>query len=326
MVNKHEQSSTNEEKATYSVALSYAGEDREYVEAVYSELRKRGVSVFYDRDPDIETEMWGHSLPGYLQNIFGKGRASYCVIFVTDIYQQKAFTTHELESALSQGVLSGKRDYILPVMLQGDELPEQLNPTTKYLDARNNRITPQELAQSIAAKVQPPSGEVVVESVPQTVSPAVNIRLPRIPTIEHDPSSDPDYVVDSLVDELVKRGELLKDRGIQVSLVNRNGERIVRVRSGNKKIYNLAIWLGGMTGDDDISFYQWTDRRFDRKAMHAFGGIEWSQEKDSYVINLMDVSLLKPVGVGKVLLTTSELLELLWENLVEHIEREYEGN
>ncbi|MGP8049154.1 MAG: hypothetical protein ACLPYB_00960 [Desulfobaccales bacterium] len=39
---------TTEEKQ-FDVALSFAGEDRKYVEEVASNLRKMGIKVFYDK-------------------------------------------------------------------------------------------------------------------------------------------------------------------------------------------------------------------------------------------------------------------------------------
>ena len=45
----------------YDVALSFAGEDREYVEAVASALQQAGVKVFYDQYEEVE--LWGKNLP-----------------------------------------------------------------------------------------------------------------------------------------------------------------------------------------------------------------------------------------------------------------------
>lgn len=41
----------------YEVALSFAGEQRYYVERVANRLKKLGVSYFYDFDEQIE--LWG---------------------------------------------------------------------------------------------------------------------------------------------------------------------------------------------------------------------------------------------------------------------------
>ena len=44
-------------KPDFEVALSFAGEDRSYVEAVASYLKDRGVRVFYDAYEKVD--LWG---------------------------------------------------------------------------------------------------------------------------------------------------------------------------------------------------------------------------------------------------------------------------
>ena len=48
------------------MALSFAGEDREYVKQVAKHLDKLGVTVFYDRDKTAE--LWGEDLAVHLGN------------------------------------------------------------------------------------------------------------------------------------------------------------------------------------------------------------------------------------------------------------------
>jgi len=44
----------------YDVALSYAGEDRAYVEQIAAQLRQEGIRVFYDEY--AAAELWGNDL------------------------------------------------------------------------------------------------------------------------------------------------------------------------------------------------------------------------------------------------------------------------
>jgi len=46
----------------YDIALSFAGEDREYVEQVAILLKRFGVKVFYDKFE--ESNLWGKNLLG----------------------------------------------------------------------------------------------------------------------------------------------------------------------------------------------------------------------------------------------------------------------
>ena len=113
----------------YDVALSFAGEDREYVEKIAKGLKKNGISVFYDK---FETaSLWGKDLYQYLSHIY-KDNARYCVIFISESYKNKAWTKHELRNAQNRAFLENK-EYILPIFLENVEL-DGLNDTTGQLN------------------------------------------------------------------------------------------------------------------------------------------------------------------------------------------------
>ena len=48
------------ESYEYDVALSFAGEDREYVEQVALFLKKKNIAVFYDYFEEVD--LWGKNL------------------------------------------------------------------------------------------------------------------------------------------------------------------------------------------------------------------------------------------------------------------------
>lgn len=114
----------------YDVALSFAGEDRKYVEKIAKRLKKNDISVFYDK---FETaNLWGKDLYQYLSHIY-KDNARYCVIFISESYKNKAWTRHELKNAQNRA-FSENKEYILPIFLEKVELAG-LNDTTGYLNA-----------------------------------------------------------------------------------------------------------------------------------------------------------------------------------------------
>ena len=80
----------------YDVCLSFAGEDRPYVDRVAAKLRDLGVRVFYDGYE--EAELWGKNLYQHLGDVYRK-RARFCVIFASEAYARKLWTKHELEQA-----------------------------------------------------------------------------------------------------------------------------------------------------------------------------------------------------------------------------------
>lgn len=133
----------------YDVAISYAGEDRKIVEEYTKILTSSGLAVFYDKDRDIETELWGTNLYDVLDEIY-RLRARYCVIFISENYAQKIWTNHERESAQARA-LEENREYILPVRLDDTEIPG-LHPTIKYLDLNGHEI--EEIAEITIKKVR----------------------------------------------------------------------------------------------------------------------------------------------------------------------------
>ena len=114
----------------YDVALSFAGEDREYVEIIAKSLKNHGVTVFYDR---FETaKLWGKNLYQYLNNIY-KNEANYCIVFISEAYKKKAWTRHELASAQDKA-FSIDEEYILPIYIDDVEM-SGINKTTGHIKA-----------------------------------------------------------------------------------------------------------------------------------------------------------------------------------------------
>jgi TIR domain len=134
-------------KASYQIGLSFAGEDRAYVEEVAEELKRKGISVFYDIYEQVD--LWGKDLYQHLNDVY-KNKCEYCVIFISENYSKKLWTLHELKSAQTKAFNENK-EYILPVRFDNTEIPG-MNSTVGYLDC--NKITPLELATFAAKKVE----------------------------------------------------------------------------------------------------------------------------------------------------------------------------
>ncbi len=130
----------------FDVALSFAGEDRLYVEKVAKYLNALDIKVFYDRSEEVE--LWGKNLYLYLDDIYQR-KSKYCVIFISKYYLEKSWTNHEIQSAFARAFVS-KEEYILPAKFDDTELPG-LRLTTGYIDLRTR--TPEELGYLIAKKL-----------------------------------------------------------------------------------------------------------------------------------------------------------------------------
>ena len=133
-------------KFDFDVGLSFAGEQREYVNEVARHLKARGVSVFYD---DYERgTLWGKDLYAYLSDVY-KNKCRYCIIFVSAAYAKKVWTVHEQRSAQARAV-EESREYILPVRFDDTELPGLLN-TVGYIDV--DQTSSSKLADLIVRKL-----------------------------------------------------------------------------------------------------------------------------------------------------------------------------
>jgi hypothetical protein len=132
----------------YDVALSFAGEQRSYVNDVAEALRDVGVRVFYD---DYEkTAMWGKDLYAHLDYIYREA-SRYCVLFISEDYAKKVWTNHERQSAQARA-LEENSEYVLPVRFDETAVPG-LRPTIGYLDLAH--LSPAQLAERIEEKLGP---------------------------------------------------------------------------------------------------------------------------------------------------------------------------
>lgn len=137
----------------FDVALSFAGEQRDYVRAVASELAKHSIKVFFDEQNEIA--LWGKDLGEELQRIYMKA-SNVVVMFVSSDYATKSWPVHERRSALSRAIIE-RREYVLPVRFDDTELPG-LSPSVSYLPLKGR--TPAKLAEGIMQKLVDLGGQV----------------------------------------------------------------------------------------------------------------------------------------------------------------------
>lgn len=136
-------------KYKYEVALSFAGEQRDFVEKIALYLKENGINVFYDYFEQVE--LWGKDLTAKLEEIY-TNEARYCVIFISKDYAEKEWTCHECAAAAQRMLNSRVKsvDYILPVRFDNTKLPAVFN-TTGYIDA--NIFTPLKIGEMLVRKI-----------------------------------------------------------------------------------------------------------------------------------------------------------------------------
>ena len=130
----------------YQVALSFAGEQRGYVEEVARHLAARSIDVFYDGFEQVW--LWGRDGVEIFHEVFAE-RANYVVMFISDEYVKKPWTRVERRAALSRMVRE-EAEYVLPVRFDDTAVPG-LPDTVQYL--RANTYSPAELAALIAERL-----------------------------------------------------------------------------------------------------------------------------------------------------------------------------
>lgn len=130
---------------TYQVALSFAGEQRQYVEQVARSLQALGVSVFYDGFERVQ--LWGKNGAEEFHEAFAR-RAAHVVLFISSEYVSKAWPRHERRSAMGR-MIQEDGEYVLPVRFDDTPVPG-LPDGVIYERAEDH--TPAELAILIAEK------------------------------------------------------------------------------------------------------------------------------------------------------------------------------
>lgn len=138
----------SEDDREHDVCLSFAGEQRPYVEKVADELASHGIRVFYDSYE--QATLWGKDLYEHLDWIYRKS-AKYCLMFTSEDYARKVWTSHERKSAQARAI-NEQSEYVLPVKFDDTEIPG-IRPTIAYIDARE--CNPEDLAALVIKKLGP---------------------------------------------------------------------------------------------------------------------------------------------------------------------------
>ncbi len=144
----------------YDVCLSFAADQRPYVQQVAVLLRDAGLRVFYD---DFAShDLWGRDLVAYLDEIY-RERSACCVMFLSAAYARRAWPNHERRSAQARAFRTGD-GYLLPVRCDDTAVPGVLD-TVGHLDAR--RLTPDALVGLLLRKLGGGQSESQPESRPE---------------------------------------------------------------------------------------------------------------------------------------------------------------
>ena len=228
-------------KFEYDVALSFAGEDRAYVEKVAKYLREKSIRVFYDKYE--KTMLWGKDLYVHLEEVYQK-KARYCLMFLSCYYAKKLWTNHERKSAQARA-FKEKGEYILPARFDNTEIPG-IPPTVGYIDLSS--LKPEEFGKLIIEKIKKGTADISQSQE--------DFRKPKISKIKSfNPYEETQNILKFIPTEIKKRCHSLSEKGVSCSVFNRDGRTCIRILLNGETKYSLDMGIGGIGGDDSIGFY-----------------------------------------------------------------------
>lgn len=131
----------------YDVAISFAGEDRNYAEQLANKLSEKQVSVFYDSFEQVE--LWGKNLYDYLSTVYSE-KSKFCVMLLSKHYESKLWTNFERKSAQARAFREN-REYILPIRIDDTKITG-IHETVGYIDFKSHTI--EEIVEMIMNKLK----------------------------------------------------------------------------------------------------------------------------------------------------------------------------
>jgi len=287
----------------YDIALSFAGEDRVYVEQVAKILEADGIRVYYDRFN--QAEAWGKNLPEHFDDIYRK-QARYCVMFISENYAKKAWPSFEKRSALAREVV--ETGYILPSRFDDTEILG-LPPSKAYIDLRQHN--PDQFAQLIIEKLERAQN-------PKQSSDGQSFRRPKA-SKSFDPYKESQAWIDSLAKEFERR---CVGSGISFTSFPRDGKQCLRFVVNGKPVYSINIQLGGFHRDHGLSFSYTHGEMQITSGYNGWGDLEWDKEKECVVLRLNDFSSLSS-GSSQQSYTQQEFFDYIWGKVCDATEGKY---
>jgi len=296
---------TDVEQYEYDVALSFAGEDRDYVRGVAVELERAKIRVFFDEFN--EEKLWGANLAEHFDDVF-RNKARHCVVFISKAYTDKAWPNFEKRSVLSRSVI--QKDYIWPARFDEVDILG-IAPTIGYIDLKNKR--PQEFAQIIINKLRGKSAEKNNDEIQKITS----YRKPR-KKVQFDPYGIAQDWVEFLVQELSKRKQKIGEAGYLLSAFKRESAACIRLLKDNDTVFSIDCKIGGMFGDRGMSFsFAYGELR--NSGVNGWGEFEWNDQRGEAILKLTDFG--GTLSKGEPQISKEQLLERIWDMVCDQIDQ-----
>lgn len=299
----------NDRAYQYDLAVSFAGEQREYVASFVDECKQRALTVFYDADMTID--YWGTNFIFAFRRLYGGRDPRYVVPFISAEYLAKPYPIDEFAAAVEQSF--HRNDvYILPVVVGAVTVPpELLNPAIGYLRADDH--TPAQLADAMLTKLG--------RARPAPAAPAVTaFRSPRMAPKSFDPRA----TLEAALVTVGKRfnesaAAALESYGLACHVSQDAAGVDIRVEEAGRPLCGMSLWFdrsNAIIGADRLGMsFAWPTN--DRRGMNGWVSATWDPVSSSAVLKFTDFSL----GVAERDLTVDEFVTVLWEKMLTFIEQ-----
>ena len=299
----------------YDLAFSFAGEQRDYVEAVVRACQARSLEVFYDRDKN--NEWWGGNFIRSQRNIYSS-ESRFFVPFLSSEYLSKPVPIDEFSSAMMTAVNQGD-GYILPVLMPKTVVPaDLLHPHIHYLRAED--YTPDQLADELSKKVASAkrSGQEPVEIGP-AVERVLNLRMPKMVPLDWSKYRELDNAFEFIAQRFQEGASKLEEQRLICTVKVRDNKISARVERGGETVAGIDIRRGGFLGDDHLSWQVGT-RNFSDSTSNGWATPEFDKEHGVGFFKVSDLNLMAGSKPNPQV-DTGGLFEHLWGLLIDQIER-----
>lgn len=304
------------EDKQYDIAVSFAGEQRDYVERVVAACKQRGLVVFYDRDKN--NDWWGGNFIRQQRTVYSS-RTRFFVPFISNEYLSRPIPMDEFSSAMMTAVKQGD-GYILPVLMGNTTVPvDLLHPHVHYLRAED--YSPEALADALVRKIgsardagqaPTPVGEVIEQ--------ALQFRMPKITPTTWSKYAELDRVFDLLSDRFRQAGQQLSEQGLVCTVRCPQDHLIIRVERSGRTIAGLDIHKGSGLGDDKITWSEGSRNLGSASSFNGWATPEYDKDRAAPVVRVSDLNGYVRGG-GEGAGSYEEFFELLWGKVVTQIEQ-----
>ncbi|MEV4648341.1 toll/interleukin-1 receptor domain-containing protein [Saccharopolyspora sp. NPDC049357] len=302
---------------TYDIAVSFAGEQRDYVEAVVGAAKDRGLKVFYDKDKG--NEWWGRNFIREQRKVYGS-QTRFFVPFISTEYLAKPIPMDEFSAVMMTAVKQGD-EYVLPVLMGDVQVPpDLLHPHIGYL--RSDDFTPEALAEQLVQKVgTATSAGQQPRDVGEVVEEAMAYRMPKMVPGDFSKYDELDATFDHLLQQFEQVLPQLTPLGF-VGRVRVSGETLkVRIERNGETAYALDISKGGFHSDDQLNFMIGGNRIGGGTSSNGYATPYFDREAGAPKLRMMDFSVFSSMGRSDLTYTKEELFTKLWGRIVEQLER-----